>query len=77
MITNRRSPRIDVTRDLPARARALSGDTLSKVFGGCVQLGQTCSPSGSTCCYGACVLYKPYPNWPGVWMCDVLGSGGE
>ena len=72
-----RSFRIDLSRNLPARPRPLAPDAMSKVFGGCIQLGQTCSPNGSTCCYGACQLYKPYPNWPGVWICDVMSSGGE
>jgi hypothetical protein len=77
MITSSRSPRIDLTHDLPFRPRALAADALSQVFGGCIQLGQVCSPTGSSCCYGKCQLYKPYPNWPGQWICDVLGSGGE
>jgi hypothetical protein len=72
-----RASRIDLTHDLPLRPRALSPDALSKVFGGCIPLGQTCSPTVATCCYGACQLYKPYPNWPGKWICDVLSSGGE
>jgi len=68
---------IRLDQDLPLRPRALSGDALSKVFGGCIQLGQPCSPGGASCCYGRCQLYKPYPNWPGAWYCDVMGSGGE
>ena len=72
-----RPARIDLSRNLPARARPLAADAMSKVFGGCIQLGRTCSPNGATCCYGACQLYKPYPNFPGAWYCDVLGSGGE
>jgi len=43
---------IDLDRDLPARARALTADALSKVFGGCQSTGfcdprnpQVCCPS--------------------------------
>jgi len=68
---------IELGRDLPARPRALGQDALSKVFGGCVQLGKVCSPGGASCCYGRCTLYKPYPNWPGQWYCDVVSGGGE
>ena len=68
---------IRLDQDLPARPRALSADALSKVFGGCVQLGRPCTPTGASCCYGSCQLYKPYPNYPGQWYCDVTGSGGE
>jgi hypothetical protein len=68
---------IDVTKDLPARARRLSPEAIANVFGGCVQLGKVCSPNGATCCYGTCQLYKPYPNWPGAWYCDISGGGGE
>jgi hypothetical protein len=68
---------IRLDHDLPARAHPLSAAALSAVFGGCIPLGQTCSPSVPACCYGKCQLYKPYPNWPGVWICDVLGAGGE
>jgi len=68
---------IRLDQDLPPRPRGLGPDALSKVFGGCVQLGRPCTPTGASCCYGACQLYKPYPNWPGQWICDVLGSGGE
>ena len=63
--------------DLPPRPSPLSDDKLAAVFGGCVQLGATCVPGASVCCYGACQLYKPYPNWPGAWYCDVLAGGGE
>ena len=44
---------------------------------GCVQLGRQCSPNATTCCYGTCQLYKPYPNWPRAWDCDVAAGGGE
>jgi hypothetical protein len=73
----RRPLTIRLDHDLPPRPRPLSGDDLSAVFGGCIQLGKTCPPNSTSCCYGACLLYKPYPNWPGQWYCDVLSSGGE
>ena len=73
----RRSLVIRLDHDLPHRASPISAEALSAVFGGCVPLGQTCSPSAAACCYGACQLYKPYPNWPGVWICDVLANSGE
>jgi hypothetical protein len=70
---------IELDRDLPLRPRALAADALSKVFGGCVNYGQ-CVPDATghgNCCTLFCVLYKPYPNWPGAWYCDVQGGGGE
>jgi len=68
---------ISLDQDLPARPRGLSEDALSRVFGGCVPLGSVCVPRGSACCYGTCQFYKPYPNWPGQWYCDVMSGGGE
>ena len=41
---------IDLDRDLPARARALAGDALSQVFGGCLPPGSWCSPYVDACC---------------------------
>ena len=29
------------------------------------------------CCTLWCVLYQPYPNWPGAWYCDVVGGSEE
>jgi len=41
---------INLNRDLPARARALAGGALAKVFGGCLPPGAWCSPYADACC---------------------------
>jgi hypothetical protein len=73
----RRALTIRFDQTLPHRALPLSPEKFAEVFGGCIQLGSPCSPAGASCCYGGCQLYKPYPNWPGAYYCDVYGGAGE
>jgi len=51
MNTKSRSIRIDVTQDLPPRARPLAADDLSRVFGGCLGEWKTCSDNYQCCSY--------------------------
>jgi hypothetical protein len=46
---------IDVSKDLPLRARPLSPETISEIFGGCGAYGEPCTilpnqPRYGTCC---------------------------
>jgi len=56
MTSKARSVRIDITQNLPARARRLSGDALSKVFGGCVGEWQLCNNNWD-CCSQKCLYH--------------------
>jgi len=51
MSMNGRSVRIDLSRDLPTRARPLTSDALSKVFGGCLPEFVACSQNSQCCSY--------------------------
>jgi len=51
MTSKARSFRIDLTRDLPARARPLSADATSKIFGGCKAEFTDCSQNAECCSY--------------------------
>jgi hypothetical protein len=53
MASASRSVRINLTRDLPARAVALTGEALANVLGGCKRGGQECS-SNADCCSWSC-----------------------
>ena len=46
-----RSVRIDVTYDLPQRARPLSTDATSKIFGGCLAQFTNCTQNFQCCSY--------------------------
>jgi hypothetical protein len=51
MTSKARHASIDLTRDLPARARKLSADAMSQIFGGCIALFQPCPYNGACCSY--------------------------
>ena len=53
MSSKRRSFRVDLSRDLPRRARPLSADATSKIFGGCKGEWVTCS-ANAECCSSKC-----------------------
>jgi len=53
MGSKRRSARIDVSNHLPARARRLDADALSKIFGGCKGEWVTCAQNYE-CCSSKC-----------------------
>lgn len=46
-----RSLRIDITQDLPRRARPLAPDDTARIFGGCLGEWQTCSQNSQCCTY--------------------------
>jgi len=48
-------PRVSVSRPLPPRPRALGDLELSRVFGGCLHLGEFCM-SDKDCCDGGNTL---------------------
>jgi hypothetical protein len=56
MTSTRRSVRVDLTQDLPHRARSLSEDVVSKIFGGCIALWEPCTANG-LCCSTVCSHY--------------------
>jgi len=64
-------PVIDLTRDLPHRAHALSGYAVAKVFGGiqgtCVE---TCGPYKGTCC--SALPCNRQSN--GQWKCSDMAA---
>ena len=64
-----RGVRIDLTRDLPPRARPLAGDALEQVFGGCVGEWQLCNNNWD-CCSNKC-LYHEWISHENryVWKC--------
>jgi hypothetical protein len=51
MSSNLHSIRIDLSRNLPARARPLTSDALSNVFGGCLAEFIDCSQNSQCCSY--------------------------
>ena len=51
-----RSLVIDVNKNLPPRATPLSADTLSQVFGGCIQEWQICDNNWD-CCSNKCLYH--------------------
>jgi hypothetical protein len=51
MSSNVRSARIDLSQNLPVRARALSADATSKIFGGCLPDFTDCSQNSQCCSY--------------------------
>ena len=55
MASRSRAFRIDLTRDLPARAQKLSGEALANVYGGCKRGNEVCS-SNADCCYWSCSI---------------------
>jgi hypothetical protein len=56
MTSNARAARIDLTRNLPARPRPLTSETLSQVFGGCVGEWQMCN-NNIDCCSQKCLYH--------------------
>jgi len=60
-----RAPVIDVSKDLPARARELADHSVAQIFGGCVAQGGACT-SAQDCCqvyvapgdYVLCYFYR-------------------
>jgi hypothetical protein len=46
-----RSALIDLTRDLPARARPVAAGAMAKVFGGCIGGWQDCTQNYQCCSY--------------------------
>ena len=56
MTSKTRHACIDLTRDLPARARPLSADATSQIFGGCIALFEPC-PYNGACCSFVCGHY--------------------
>ena len=51
MKTTSRSARIDLTQDLPSRARPLAPETLSRIFGGCKGEWVACDQNYECCSY--------------------------
>lgn len=64
-----RSPRIDLTRDLPARARPLAPDALAQIFGGSGCRGEwiACERNGQ-CCSNKC-RHAWFINGQWTWEC--------
>ena len=52
-----RSVRIDLARDLPARAQSLSGETLASVLGGCKRASEECNSNTDCCSYSCSVRW--------------------
>ena len=69
MASKSRAARIDVAKDLPARARRLDADALSRVFGGCKGEWVTCSQNAE-CCSNKC--RKAWWVPPGYWTYECL-----
>jgi hypothetical protein len=64
---------IDVSKDIPARAKPLSAEAISEVFGGCHSIFKHCLPTATAqsnywaCCPGyRCVRY-PYKHSDDPW----------
>ena len=66
---------IDVSRNLPPRARSTGGSVLSKIFGGCASRGSRCQVHADCCGTDECMFDLPTGRWKCVEGCDH-GSGG-
>jgi hypothetical protein len=66
----RRATVIDVSKDLPARARGLAADSTAQIFGGCLAQGKPCR-SPRECCqvyvpnggYVLCYFYRGHGDF--------------
>jgi len=63
-----RSCVIDVSRNLPQRARSVSADATARIFGGCVSQGGAC-----TSLQDCCQVYVP----PGDYVLCYFYRGGH
>jgi hypothetical protein len=68
MRSNQRSLLIDLSRDLPPRARALSSQALSQVFGGCSADRGACKTNADCCGADSACIPDPYD-----WRLEVQG----
>jgi hypothetical protein len=72
-----RFARINLTHDLPPRARGLTADATSQVFGGCVGEWQVCN-NNSDCCSQKCLyhLWLSHENRY-IWECLPAWAPGN